>query len=111
MNGTLSLQMKNYVIDRKECETKEIERFFGLNSSQTPKENENVIEKKASKNQFQSQSFQKTVNERIHNGGKSHQCQTCEKRFRKPSELKKHERIHTGEVPFHTERGVVTQIG
>ena len=47
----------------------------------------------------------------IHTGNMPDECKTCQERFTNKQQLKIHERIHTGEVPYHTERGVVTQIG
>ena len=38
--------------------------------------------------------------ERIHTGEVPFECMTCKKRFNQTHSLKTHERIHTGEVPF-----------
>lgn len=41
-----------------------------------------------------------SVETRLHTGKKRHKCEKCEKRFRKPCELKEHYRTHTGEKPY-----------
>ena len=38
--------------------------------------------------------------ERIHSGEKPHQCKYCEMYFANASNLRKHERTHTGEKPY-----------
>ena len=40
------------------------------------------------------------VHEMIHTGEVPYECKNCKKRFSQICNLKKHERIHTGEVPF-----------
>ena len=37
----------------------------------------------------------------LHPAEKYHVCQDCDKKFDLPSELKRHRRIHTGEVLTH----------